>query len=340
MKDVLLKTTIVLFSSSVCFGFSFGFSSEVSPEVVQEMSNKKITNEQVCKGTGNWGGEKCNSFYTISLEDIASGVEFKKFEMTCAKVDGKMHFGKKSSFIDKRAKDVSFCQVPDRSGRYNSRDDRTRYTFRKDDRRFNSYVEKIESKKRVKLESDNKDKIQAEKRAAFIEAENKAKIEDKIQAEKVAKEVNTRIKKLGVSEAYIINFVNRSGYCKKDNGYAADNIYEPLSNSDIDVYLKCKGTKQKSLKEQQATKRKNAKEYAAYEKKAKIKTGKQYVCSDGYDSWILKYNGERITFGDVGMFRNIIGRYQQNKYDNEQLAIDRLKGTVTYRGNKLTCKKR
>ena len=79
----------------------------------------------------------------------------------------------------------------------------------------------------------------------------------------------------------------------------------------------------------------------AFEKAAKIKKGKQYLCTDGYDSWVLKYNGYQITFGDIDYIQTFGGGYVRNKYRKTwEIMIDRTSGTMTHSGNKLTCKPR
>ena len=80
-------------------------------------------------------------------------------------------------------------------------------------------------------------------------------------------------------------------------------------------------------------------------KKFKIQNGSQYICTDGYDSWILKYNGNIISFG--GIFERTFfqelwndNAYQRYNGDNNPIIIDRKNSTVKLSGNKLTCRPR
>lgn len=113
--------------------------------------------------------------------------------------------------------------------------------------------------------------------------------------------------------------------------YGDDNNYD--GDSRIEEYLD-------SLERRIITdKEDSAKEIKAiaFEKTAKIKKGKQYICSDGYDSWVLKYPDDyQFTFG--GVHFSMLGTSFTDVLNFP--SIDRAKGTVTYQGNKSTCKPR
>jgi len=337
MKNVfiLILTIVLLFGLSGCMG------GKLSPKVVNEMNNKKVSKEQVCKGSGRWmklkSGSLCNTlFYTPTIEDIEKGVRFKKFESTCHEMNGRMKFGK-SYKSHHRKKDVHSCYNLNKKGL------KSEYIFNETEEHFYSDVEKIELKKQAKAESDKKAKIAADKRAqAKAESSKKAKIaadkraHEKAELDKKAniaaderakaetKKVKARMKKLGISAKEVRETINSSmSYLMALTFGVKENT--PITNQHIDSYLE---EKQRQKNE------------AEFERKAKIKQGKQYNCSDGYDSWVLKYNGGRITFGEVNFQQTFGGGYIQNEYDKNPLYIDREKGIVKYNGNKSTCKPR
>lgn len=70
---------------------------------------------------------------------------------------------------------------------------------------------------------------------------------------------------------------------------------------------------------------------------AKIKSGEQYICSDGYDKYILKYNGLNIILGDIPMQLNMFGGYSEIGSKHERFTIDRMTGIATMDGTKLKC---
>lgn len=75
-----------------------------------------------------------------------------------------------------------------------------------------------------------------------------------------------------------------------------------------------------------------------YEKKAQIKKGEQYICSDGYDKWILIFDVDKISFDEVNLFRKrFTYEYYKNEYDNNPIFIDRLEGTLIFGENLLKC---
>ena len=139
------------------------------------------------------------------------------------------------------------------------------------------------------------------------------------------KKAKDKLKKLKISEKKLRK--------KLKEHYASIRDDRPLLNKDIDEYLKI---------------RKKEKEAAEYERKAKIKKGKQYICSDGYDSWILKYNDNYITFGGVNFHFSLDNMfissskivYERYENDPNPVYIDRLKGTIEFNGNKATCRPR
>jgi len=334
MKNVfvLIPAIVFLFGLSGCMG------GKLSPKVVNEMNNKKVSKEQVCKGSGRWmklkSGSLCNTlFYTPTIEDIEKGVRFKRFESTCHEMNGRMKFGK-SYNSNNRKKDVHSCNKLNKKGL------KREYIFNETEEYFYSDVEQIELKKQAKEESDKRAKIAADKRATAkeesskkakiaankrakekAESDKKANIAADKRAKEEAKKVKARMKKLGISAKEVressLGYLLMSAYGVKEN--------TPITNKQIDGYLE---EKQRQKKE------------AEFERKAKIKQGKQYKCSDGYDSWVLKYNGERITFGDVNFQQTFGGGYIQHEYDKNPLYIDRAEGVVKYNGNKSTCKPR
>jgi hypothetical protein len=66
-----------------------------------------------------------------------------------------------------------------------------------------------------------------------------------------------------------------------------------------------------------------------FEQTAKIQNGKQYICSDGYDSAVLKFNGNQFTFGDVNY-----------SAANSIVKLDRANSTLRYNGTLFNCKPR
>ena len=131
------------------------------------------------------------------------------------------------------------------------------------------------------------------------------------------KEVEDRLVKLGITKKEVLDYL----------GYFSDSS---LSKYTLDNYIK----KKEEEKEEQ-------KKAIEFEQKAKIKTGMQYICTDGYDKWILKFNGNRATFGELNLFK---GRftyyYYRNESDNDPIFVNRLEGTVNFGGNLLKCRLR
>ena len=303
-------------------GFNGCVGEKLSPKVINEMKNNQVTKEQVCKGSGRWteykSGPKCDMFYTPKMEDIENGVRFKKFESTCHKMHGIMQFGIPSGFgLSNREKDVHFCTDTDimKYGFGKT------YIFNESEEELYAEVEKIELEKQAQAQAIE------EMKNAIEEREKRAAEERKVaDAKRIAdaKKAKVRMKKLGISEKEVRKTINSGmgGLMAVVYGLKGD---RPVTNNQIDSYLKEKARQKKA---------------ADFDRKAKIKKGKQYVCTDGYDSWVLKYNGNRITYGDVNMYMNIIGAYVQNQYDKDYVIIDRAKGILLHGGNKLTCKPR
>lgn len=133
--------------------------------------------------------------------------------------------------------------------------------------------------------------------------------------EKESGDVKTRLKNLGITEQDVKDEVKTG---------------KVLTPIDVESYV--------LLKEVQ--KRKKA-ESESYEKSLKIQDGQQYICTDGYDSWILKYNGSMITFGDRPFRKNpVYGWYERFIGDPNPVFLDRANSTITYSGNKATCRPR
>lgn len=147
-------------------------------------------------------------------------------------------------------------------------------------------------------------------------------IEKKIKENKINKEliaqhgdVKTRLKNLGITEQNVKDVIKTRG--------AVDAI-------DVESYVLLK----------EVDKRKQAKR-EVYEKSLKIQAGNQYICTDGFDSWILKYNDTMIIFGDRPFKKNpVYGWYERFMGDPNPVFIDRENSTITYSGNKATCRPR
>lgn len=140
-------------------------------------------------------------------------------------------------------------------------------------------------------------------------------------ADGLSQDQQVRMKRLGLStekfKKELIEF-----YSLTD-----DYTFKDIDPENINYYLM---VKENRIKRQIEEKQQAIKDIE-FEKVAKIQTGKQYVCSDGHDSWVLKYNGKLFTFGEVNF----------DSYRNSHvIKIDRALGTVTYNGNKSTCKPR
>lgn len=142
---------------------------------------------------------------------------------------------------------------------------------------------------------------------------------NKKEAEKVSQlgDVQSRLKSLGITETDI-----------------RDNVsYLPtttITHDDIDTYL--------IIKEK---KRVAGNKRAEYEKSLKIQEGKQYICTDGYESWVLKYNGSMIIFGERPFRKNLVfDFYERYRGDTNPIIIDRENSILIYSGNKSTCRPR
>lgn len=335
--------------SVISFLFPFGFAiilsgcagATPSPEVINEMKAKGITKEQLCKATGRWmklsnGSEECNMFYTPTMKDIEDGVRFAKFESTCQKMNGTMDFnwsGSSSNYNEK----LHFCRVPRGEGL------KREYIFGVSEVAFYSDVEKNELKKQAQEKAVAEKRKTDEARAKKVaedrktdEARAKKTAEDRKIAEVEAKKIaeakvaadieaaQAKMKELGVSEEEVRKVLQDSAG-SLGALFGASYKDKVLTSKDIDNYVKAK---------------EDAKKEAEYERNAKIKEGKQYICSDGYDSWTLKYNGGRITFGEINFQKDFFGTYIKYQGDKNYLIIDRAEGTVRYNGNVSKCKPR
>lgn len=272
---------------------------EISPEIRDIMNKNGLTSEQICKGNDSFivnseGKITCNHWISIEEKHIKLGLEFKKFELYCSKMNGDIVLG--TIFIDNSdysRNNVLYC--------YNS----TKYVFT-DYEYLNDLV-----KRNPLYRKDYKDKNKL-----YEEVEKAEKItleKNKEESEKIAQldSVRSRLKSLGITEKDIKNEVN---------------VQTVVTHYDIDLYLKLK---EKLKKEQE------------YEKSLKIQNGKQYICTDGYDSWILKYNGSMITFGDRTFRKNLVfDFYERYRGDTNPIIIDRENAILIYSGNKSTCRPR
>lgn len=213
----------------------------------------------------------------------------------------------------------------------------------------NNYIaKKAEATRNAKAKSDaqmlaNK-KAQDERTAVQDAYEAKVKA-DKLAAAQSDEKINARISQLGVSDKEIIDKLRRN----YDKYLFKLKETDKLTNEHLDDYIAYKERVKKEADQEkadavvaEAAQAKAKAQAAEYEKNAKIHSGKQYICSDGNDSYVLKYNGLQITFGDVNFDMTLIGYFRHNRQQNmaDMLTIDRVKATVTYRGNKTTCKPR
>lgn len=325
----MMKIRNFLFIMMFAVLFSGCMGSKPSLQISQAMQKAGVSKEQVCKGANKWiklsKRYGCNIFFTPDMEDIQKGVVFKKFETSCEKLKGRLYFGE---FDGQR--NTYMCYMPRTS------DFKSRYVYAVNEKEFFSDIQKFEAKEKAKNLAKNKAlreaKMAAKKRAEkqlqekmAREAKEKADKEAKAEAVKLdIQEAKERMQILGISSKEVrdtirssAGFFGLSAYGIKENA--------PITNAQMDRYLQIK---------------KRQKQEAEFEQKAKIKKGKQYICSDGYDSWVLKYNGSMITFGEVNFKQTFGGGYVQNRYDKTPLYIDRLKATVTYNGNVSYCVKR
>lgn len=115
--------------------------------------------------------------------------------------------------------------------------------------------------------------------------------------------IKNRIKNLGWT---IKEFKEKMIYSFSDSYYLESQINSFLNNKEGEIQ--------------------SAKNKIDFEKKAKIHNGKQYICSDGYDKVVLKYNGNQYTFGGI----NFSGY-------NSRVKIDRANSTIRYNGTLFTC---
>ena len=167
------------------------------------------------------------------------------------------------------------------------------------------------------------------KRKEFTEEKERLKAEEEAEFIAEQKEVSVRIKKLGVSEKEL----------RKALSDSQNRIVKRLGSSAglynwIDY-------KNKILTVSDVEKYQNVMKEAEHERNLKIKEGNQYICSDKYDSWILKYNGYRVTFGDVNFKQHTFYNYYiQYEGDKNPLFIDKSKGIVKFNGNISRCKPR
>lgn len=152
-----------------------------------------------------------------------------------------------------------------------------------------------------------------------------------------AKLVKQLLRKNGITKLDVCSKINGAWEhvdVWKDNKYVRtttecypDHI---ITQEEVNEYIEAKRKEAKEEKEYAVAKKEKARKAAVFEKNAKIQNGKQYVCTDGYDSLVLKYNGRLFTFGGVDYITNFF----------LSPSIDRVKGTVTHNGNKSTCKPR
>lgn len=282
---------------------------EISPEIRDLMNKNGLSSEQVCKGNNIFivnrdGKIICNDWISIEQKHIKLGLEFKKFELYCSKINGNIELGSISvrnsdyryGSEDYISKDnVLYCYIHSKKYVFNDYEllngsMKGNTLYRNDYEHMSKLYEEVERMEKISLERN------------------------KIESEKIAQleSVQSRLKSLGITEKDIKDKVN---------------VQTIITHHDIDLYLKFK---EEHKKEQE------------YEKSLKIQNGSQYICTDGYDSWILKYNGNIITFGERTFFKNFWNdnAYQRYNGDNNPIIIDRKNSTVILSGNKLTCRPR
>lgn len=264
---------------------------EISPEIRDTMNKNGLTSEQICKGNNifivNRNGKIiCNDWISIEQRHIKLGLEFKKFETYCAKINGRMELGSiliknsdnrygSENYISKD--NVLYCNINSKKYIYNDYED------------MNRLYEQGEEDEKISLK---KNKMESEKMAQL-------------------KDVQSRLRTLGLTEKNIRDRVN---------------VETIVTHHNIDLYLKFK---EKEKQEEE------------YEKSLKIKNGNQYICTDGYDSWVLKYNGSMIIFGDRTFRKNLVfDFYERYRGDTNPIIIDRENAILIYLGNKSTCRPR
>lgn len=319
-------------NSYIAVGLMFVLAGCVgtSPEVLEAMNKAGVTKEQICKAKGRWyslqnGTEDCG--YAPNMEDIKYGLKFKEFETYCEKANGTMRF--ENEYLSRNKKEVSVCNVRGKQYVYNSayqelytyaNEIETKNKAAEEDKQAEQKAHMEEIQKVEKAREDEKRSIEASYiaaeayRKAQLELDKKEKVEEEKKTKIDSAEAVERLKTLGVSEKE----VREGSYIKYSK--------EPLTNKDVDRYLR--------LKEE-------AKKKQEFEKNAKIQEGKQYICTDGYDNWVLKYNGQMITFGEINFQKKLFGDYYEiNEYDKNPILLNRENGTMVVSGNKLTCKPR
>lgn len=306
---------------------------ELSPETINLIKKEGLSREQICKGTGNWSSyqvhlpNRClsSSTFTPDEEDIKRGFEFKKFELSCSKVGSKVQFGIPAG-KNYTGLAVFYCNT------MSSKELGLKDNYVYNDESMNelySIVKKIDEKAeearlaKIDIDRSNEekarlDKIEADKIAQIeynkkVEAQKKAKIEAEKKTKVEAEKVKLRLKSLDLTEKEVADILP---FSTAGTG---------IRNSDIDYYLQ---------------KKEDQRRYEEFEKNAKIKIGRQYICSDGYDNWVLKYNDQRATFGGINYTIFYGEYYQRDKYDKDPIIINRVNGTMVVAGNKLTCKPR
>ncbi len=178
--------------------------------------------------------------------------------------------------------------------------------------------EDIKEIEKLKSASILAGKKAAEKAAEKVEADKQSNIKMKV-----------KMAKNGITEEDICGPANMLIFNAK-RGYVCKPSYV-IPEKEVDALI---------IKNNEKKVKADADKKAAAEKEAtlKIQFQKQYICTDGYDSWILKYNGTRITFGERNFVVGLAG--YEDQFGKLRIIIDRAKGTVWSDGNNLTCKPR
>lgn len=295
---------------------------ELSPEVQNEMNKYGLTKEQVCKGNYyisatkhvsafsvvTYDNIKCNDFISIERSDLRLGLEFKKFETACNVVNGEI----KLDFI-LRYKKYKEANIP-LDSLDNMYSEKTLYC------ESNTNMRGFEKSNYVFCkDADCSNYVGYKPMTKLYEDSKSVEKFNKKETEKVSQlgDVQSRLKSLGITESDIRNNVS----------YLPTTM---ITHGDIDTYLRIKE------KEREADNKR-----VEYEKSLKIQDGKQYICTDGYESWVLKYNGSMIIFGERTFRKNpVYGWYERFMGDQNPVIINRANSTISYSGNKSTCRPR
>jgi hypothetical protein len=349
-EEKVKKLTLILMTSILSFMLTGCMGGAASPKIQAKMKKYNITKDDACRMNKNmWKKGKCNPFYTVKAKDLNAFILKKKAVMKKQEKQAAINKAKRAQEEGERAKAKSLLM--NEANKYNSVEEYC-ITLAYGNAQGGVYVPSNNS---CDIDENVPDRDGVDTIIEILK--EKGQKPTILQYQHEAKEYKKTLDRLcsdlaisNTSDGVKGRFNKKTLDCNMDYGIydynkkwadAAQFKYDTMKPLLVEQHKKilkqrkkkADANKKKSLAEEKAEKKADAE----YERKAKIRPGKQYSCTDGYDRWILKYNGSRITFGEVQYIHKWNYQYSQLRSSRIEIDLDRAKGTLSHNGNNLTC---